>query len=115
MLTVANIMQGLGEVDIPRVHKRKRENWSWTSPAIGHIKVDIDGSFLWGSCTEGIDGVFRDSKCKVLLQLCKVVRVDSAVHAELLVVWEGILVAATSRWASCHSFRFESDSKLVVM
>lgn len=39
---------------------------------------------------------------------------DSAVHAELLTFKKGILVVVPSRWASNHSFLFESDSQSVV-
>lgn len=39
---------------------------------------------------------------------------DSAIYAEVLALREGLLVAATLRWASSHSSMFESFSKLVV-
>lgn len=77
-------------------------------------QVSLDGSFLNVSGRGGIGGVFRGSEGRELLQFGKEVCVDWAVHAEMLVLREGLLGAAASRWTSSHSFVFESDRKYVV-
>lgn len=71
--------------------------------------MNIDDFFLRSSGKEGIEGVFRNLKGKVILQFDKEVSMESAVHVDVLALWEGLLVVAVSRWASSHSFMFEFD------
>lgn len=70
----------------------------WTPLTPSFIKVNIDKSFLGDSNIKGIDGVFRNSKGRVLLEFGREVSVDSTVHVEVLALREGLLVVATSRW-----------------
>lgn len=62
----------------------------------------------------GVRGFFRNSEGEALLQFVKEVCVDSTVHAEVLALREGFLVATASRWVSSQSFVFELDSNFVV-
>lgn len=52
---------------------------------------------------------------KVLLQFYMKVKVESAVHVEILAFRERILVAAASHWFQSHSFVFELNAKSVVV
>lgn len=77
--------------------------------------ANVDGSFLVNSGRGGIGGgVFRDSENQVLSQFGKEVLLDLTVHAEVVALREGILVAATSRWVSSYYFVFEFDSNSIV-
>lgn len=53
-------------------------------PPPSGYKVNMDGSFLEVSDKEGIGSVFRDLEGKTLLQFNKKVKVDLAVHEEVL-------------------------------
>lgn len=74
----------------------------------------MNESFLRSSSRGDIEGIFRDSYGRVLIQFGKKVVVDSTVQAELLVLRESILVAAVSRLSSSHSIVFKLDFQLVV-
>lgn len=77
---------------------------------LGETKVNMD-CFFEG----GIGGIFMNSKGKVVLQFGKEVYVEFAVHVEILVLRERLLVAAALRWFLFHFFVFEFDSKFVVV
>lgn len=66
-------------------------------PALGHIKVNVDGYLLGSSGRGGIGGIFRNSKRKTLLPFSKEVWVDSTVHVEVLTLRERLLVAVATR------------------
>lgn len=85
-----------------------------TPSAVGYNKVIIDGYFLGESDRGDIKGMFRDSEGRALLQFGRDVKMDLAIHEEVLALQEGLLVEATSRWVSTHSFVFESDCKSIV-
>lgn len=50
-------------LDIDNLIKVKKRNnyWVWTPPANGHIKVNVNGSFLEVSGRGGIESIFRNS------------------------------------------------------
>lgn len=81
---------------------------------LGKNKMNVDDSLLGILGRRGKGGVFRDTEGSVILQLGKEVEVDLVVHAEVLALWEGLFVTATSRWASSHTFMFEFDFVLIV-
>lgn len=102
-------------IDIPKKVKKRNKHLVWTPPANGQIKVNGDESFLGGYGRGGIRGIFLNSRGReVLIQFGKEVELDLAVYVEVLALREGILVVAALRWASSHSFLFESDSQSVV-
>lgn len=86
---------------------KSKRHWVWVPPTFGQIKVNIDVSFLGGTGRGGIGGIFRNSNGRVLIQFGKQVSTDSVVHAEIMALREGLVVAATWQWASSHSFMFE--------
>lgn len=56
----------------------------------------------------GIWGIFKDSEGRVFLQFGKAIGAELAIHAEVLVLREGLLVATVGWWVPSHSFLFES-------
>lgn len=101
-------------IEIPRKPVKCRKSWVRKPLNLGFLNVNMDDSFLGSSGPGGIGGLIRDLESRVLVQFCKEVRVDSAVHTEVLVLREGLLVAMALCWASLHYFMFESDSLSVV-
>lgn len=77
--------------------------------------MNVDGSFLGSSGRWGVRGLIRDSKGNILIQFRKEVNMDLVVHAEVLALNEGLIVAVASRWASIHSFVFKSDSQSILV
>lgn len=74
----------------------------------------MNDSCLAFSGNGAIEGTFRDSDGRVLLQFGKSVWADLIVHTEMLTLRKRLLVAAASRWASFHSFFFQFHSKSVM-
>lgn len=108
--SVADMIRCPKSIDISHKVEIEFRHWVWTPLVNSQIKVNVDGSFL-GEFGRG--GIFRDSKDRILVQFGREVEVDLVVHAEVLAFRESILVTVASRWASFHSFLFESDSKSV--
>lgn len=79
-------------IEVPRGHKKRRDHLVWILPAIGVIMVNVGGSFLANPDKWGYQGVFNDSKGKVLCQFGKQVYVDSALHVKVFAFREQILV-----------------------
>lgn len=52
---------------IPKKSKNPRLHWVWFSPALGQIKVDIDGSFVRWLGARGIVSVLRDPNDRLLI------------------------------------------------
>lgn len=90
--------------------KKCMRSWVCKLPNWGNLKININGSFLRSFDRGGIEGFIKNSYGRVLIQLCKERKVDSAVHAKILELRERLLVAATLRWVSSH-YLFKSDSQ----
>lgn len=103
------------EIEKLAKHKPKKAKWVWIRLDIGCIKVNVDSSYKTDLGKGGIEGVFRDADGRIFLQFSKEVSVDLVIHAELLAIWKGLLLAATSRWVDVFSFTFELDSKTAVI
>lgn len=57
----------------------------------------------------------RDHRGTILLHFAKYIVAESAIHAKVLAVREGLLFAAAARWSSLATFFIESDSMNVVL
>lgn len=68
---VVDLIWSAGSVEVPRRYLQRKGHWIWKTPPSGHIKVNVDGSFLSSSGRAGIRSVFRDSEGKVFLHLVK--------------------------------------------
>lgn len=66
-----------------------KRHWVWNSLVVGHLKVNVDSLGK-----RGIKSVFRNLDGRVLIQFGKEVSVNSAIHAELLALREGIFVTS---------------------
>lgn len=64
----------------------------------------MDASFNPLLGASRIGGVFRDHFGSFLMHFAKQVEANSAIHAEVLAIREGMLVATTSRWSGVASF-----------
>lgn len=92
-----------------------RPNVSWTTPKQEIITIIVDGFFSSSPTTpSGIGGVFRDHLGTFLLHFVKQADAESAIHAKVLAIGEGMLIASTSQWASVSTFAFDSNSVNVV-
>ena len=74
------------------------------------IKVIVDGFFLSEQGRSRVGGIFQNHETRILLHFGKQIRVDSAIYAEVLVIYEGLFVATASYWEN-SSFALELDSK----
>lgn len=74
-----------------------KAEWIWTQHESDIINVNVDGSFLATVDNGGIGGVFWKFGGKILVQFDKEVEVELIVHAKLIVLREGLLIATTSR------------------
>lgn len=70
---------------MPRKPIKCRRSWVSKTPALGYLKVNVDGSFHGSSNRGGIGDLISDLKGRVLIQFYKEVRVDSVVYAKVLV------------------------------
>lgn len=59
--------KNLGNFDIPVPTKKGKSHWVWTSLGGGHIKVNVNGSFLGNLDRGGIRETFKDSDDKVFI------------------------------------------------
>lgn len=64
---MVDLICSLGSIEVPKRLRKIRRHWIWTPPASGHIKMNIDGSYICVSSRGGIGCGFKDSKGKVLL------------------------------------------------
>lgn len=78
------------------------------------IKINVDDSFSYSILVSGIGGVFGDHLGLILLQFAKQVKAELVIHAEILAIMEGMLIAAASRWSGSMDFQIESDSRNAV-
>lgn len=69
--SVDDMIPSIGSIEVPRKMKNWREHLVWLPPAFEQIKVNVDVFSLGGVDKWGIEGVYRDFKGRVLLQLCK--------------------------------------------
>lgn len=106
--SIADICHLLGLVSVSPHPSPVQHSVSWMALSLGTIKVNIDGSFA--SSRVGIGDIFHDHEGKPLLYFAKHVVVELATHAEILSIWEGLLVVVTSCRSSSSSFIFEPDS-----
>lgn len=113
---VADIICNPGCIEEPEKPQKSRITWVRNETTCLGSLNNLYGSFLGASRQGGIGrGVFKDSEGKFLLKFCKDMTADSTVHAKVLALWEGLLLAVALHWASSHSFLFELDSKFVVV
>lgn len=98
--SMIDIMRDLGSIEIPRKPVKCRRSWVWKPPNSGFLKINVNGSFLCSFGRGGIWDLIRNSKGKVVIQFCSELRVDSTIHAKVLTLRKGLLVAMASQWAS---------------
>lgn len=99
IISVSDVLRCLAGVTLPNHSAIARPSASWLPPCPNRIKVNVDGSFSSMSGASGIGGVFRDHLGTVLLHFAKHVKADSTIHAEILAIKDGFLIAAASRWS----------------
>lgn len=112
--SVSDVSRSPSEVVISPLRLNYRPNVSWVPPYYNTIKINVDDSFQPLSGASGIGGVLRDHIGSFLLHFAKQVEADSAIHAEVLAIKEGMLVAAASKWSGTTTFIIESDSSNAV-
>lgn len=81
---MTDIIRSSDCVEVPRRQHIRKRHWVGTPSTPGFIKVNTDGSFPRDLSREGIRGVFRDSKGRVLFQFGREVSVDFVFHAVVL-------------------------------
>lgn len=79
------------------------------------IKVNINGSFSNDNSHIGIGGIFRDCEDMTLLYFAKHLLVELIIHAKILAIGQGFLIAFASHLANLATFYFKSDSSHVVL
>lgn len=87
--SVLNIMQCPSCIDVPRKPRKNRDAWVWRPLGSGILKINVDESFLGNSDRGSIGGLTRGLEGNILLQFCKVMWVDLAVHTEIFALREG--------------------------
>lgn len=80
----------------------------------GSIKVHVDGFYRARCNWSGIGGIFRNYEGNILIQFSKHIHIESAIHAELLAVCEGLLTVTTYCWATSSTFVFEFNFQTIV-
>lgn len=93
---IANVCHFLGSVIVLPHLTPIYQSVSWSVPSLGTIKISTDGSFA--SSRARICGIFRNHENKSLLYFSKHIFVELAIHAKILSIREGFLVAAAFRW-----------------
>lgn len=112
--TLADINRYLGSVTSPHARAPPHYHISW-SPPLRIIKVNTDRSFTTGFTHGGNGGIFHDDQINPLLHFGKQTDAKSGIHAEILAIKEGFLIASASQWANLAWFIFELDSSNVVL
>lgn len=95
--SMVDMIHDLGSIAVFRKPIKCKSSWVWRSPALGIMKVNVDAFFFGNSGRDGIRGLIRDSEERVLIQFCKEVRMNFAIHARFLLFREGLLVVVASR------------------
>ncbi|KAI6668476.1 hypothetical protein NL676_013504 [Syzygium grande] len=72
----------------------QNSTFKWIPPALGLLKINVDGAFVAGTSTGGIAGVLRDASGVLMGGLAREVKAQSALHAETLAVIEGLKFAS---------------------
>lgn len=113
MPSVTNFYRSTDKVVVPP-RRRSSIIIFWVPPLMGFIKINVDGSFYVEPILSQIGGLFRNHSGNMLLHFVKKVVSDFAIHWEIIVFQEDLIIAAASHWLSSFQYLFESDSTNVV-
>ena len=112
--TLLDVVRFPNTIQVSVAAKNVKKVSLWSTPPLGVLKFNVDGSARGKPGPAGIGGVLRDCSGVVKAVFSKAIGVTDSNVAELLAVREALRIFTDSSWVSSHKLTIESDSSNVV-